>query len=473
MKRFLFISILLPMFCTLAQAQWKPAYPYPPGAGSGSSTSGFDSSFVYQYIDGKTLWDQSGTTIFPKKVGFDSTMFKIMQQNGFMRFSVGPGNSVLDSASSILGGSSNTIAAGAYGSTIGGGGSNMLSHRYSFIGGGTRNTMQGINSFIGGGDQNFVYSGSSGAIVAGQLNSIGFSSTQGFLGGGVGNYVRASYGVIGGGRANTASGDTSFVGGGGYNLASGASSVVVGGSSNTASGAHSFAMGLNSRASGAGASMAIGSSAVASSVGSMAFGTNVTASGTVAFCAGYSSSATGSNSVSIGTGTASSGTSSVALGTGTASGISSIVLGGGTASLYGEFARGRGYAEWVELLAYDTTSLATEPDTLALDGVDGIPNKLQAVIDTGTVWRFTVDVSARTLGGSGAGYSFTGTIKNVAGTVAFVGTPVASTSDEDDASWTCTVAANDTNNCLSVIVTGADGQIIRWVATIRLAQVKW
>lgn len=338
---------------------------------------------------------------------------------------------------------------------------------YGFIGGGERNTFSGnggwnvmvgglLNtsgyrySFSGGGYNNQQEAGVEvGTLVGGQGNSIAGTADYGALVGGVGNRITGLYTFLGGGRNNLASGDTSAVLYGGYNRATGASSMA-GGTSSLASGAQSVALGLNNTASGT-YSNAFGYANVASGLGSMGIGS--------------ANSVSGSFAGAIGSANVTSGTLGFAVG------------GQARASLYGSFSHAAGVfgsaagqAQAMELILRDTTSNAV-PDTLTLDGADVVGN-LYAVLDTGTVWKFTVEISARTQGGSGAGYEFHGVIKNIAGVVTFIGSPSVDIW-EDVSAWDCTVVADDGNDALGVIVTGAEGAIIRWVATMRLTQVKW
>ena len=293
-----------------------------------------------------------------------------------------------------------------------------------------------------------------------------------------------------GGTNNAATGDSSWVGGGGYNQATGLSSVVGGGTGNVAAADHSVIPGGLSNvippgspgraviAGGSGNSMS--GNSVTSSVISGGSGNTLITGSTYGVIGGGSVNKIDWSASSVISGGA--GNVIGDLGAGIQASAASIPGGtlakvrhyGGFAHASGSFTTTAGTAQVVELIARDTTSLA-ENDTLYLDGTE-LPLTglgLQAVIDTGTVWKFTVDVAARTKDGRGAGYHFRGTIKNITGTVSFIGTPVKDTPDEDAAGWDCNVAANDTHNALSIIVTGEDGAIIRWVATIRLTQVRW
>lgn len=61
-------------------------------------------------------------------------------------------------------------------------------------------------------------------------------------------------------------------------------------------------------------------------------------------------------------------------------------------------------------------------------------------------------------------WEFDALIKNVAGNVSFVGTPIVTDlmSDSGTEAWTLSIAADDTNNAFAVTVTGASGRTIDW-----------
>jgi hypothetical protein len=86
---------------------------------------------------------------------------------------------------------------------------------------------------------------------------------------------------------------------------------------------------------------------------------------------------------------------------------------------------------------------------------------------------FDILVTASSDGGQSAGYHIQGVIENVGGTTAFVGTPSVVTLGEDDTSWDVDVLDDNGSDALVIEVTGAAGVDIRWVATVRTAEVSW
>lgn len=78
----------------------------------------------------------------------------------------------------------------------------------------------------------------------------------------------------------------------------------------------------------------------------------------------------------------------------------------------------------------------------------------------------------RTAAGESAGYHIRGVVENVGGTVGFIGTPAVTTLSEEGSAWNVRAVANDTYDALFIQVQG-NGETIRWVATVRTAEVSW
>ena len=128
-------------------------------------------------------------------------------------------------APNIIGGfSGNTVTAGAFGATIGGGGGALLINEVR-------------NSFctVGGGRDNIA-----GALLAGEDDAT--------VSGGRNNTASSNNATVGGGFTNTASGIFATVGGGDTNTASGSGSTIPGGEENAALGDYSFAAGRRAKA---------------------------------------------------------------------------------------------------------------------------------------------------------------------------------------------------------------------------------
>jgi hypothetical protein len=132
-------------------------------------------------------------------------------------------------------GGGNGNTASAYVATVSGGGSNIASADGATVGGGMNNNSSGGQATIGGGAYNTA-SGYATTIGGGFNNTAsGYVAT---IGGGAGNLITATaaYGTIGGGQSNTASGSNATIGGGSSNTANAWYATVGGGYGNTASG---------------------------------------------------------------------------------------------------------------------------------------------------------------------------------------------------------------------------------------------
>ncbi len=86
---------------------------------------------------------------------------------------------------------------------------------------------------------------------------------------------------------------------------------------------------------------------------------------------------------------------------------------------------------------------------------------------------FRILVVARSSSHASAGYHIRGVVENTGGATAFVGTPAVTPLGEEVAAWNVAVEADDTHDGLVIKVTGAAGTTIRWVATVRTAEVAW
>lgn len=349
----------------------------------------------------------------------------------------GKNNEVTDSGGAIGGGSSNLAGddSGATDdnsyATVAGGYGNEAKRAYSAIGGGFSNDALGRHSTIGGGSFNDA-DGNDSTIGGGTRNEAnGHSST---IGGGTENDANGTWTAIAGGNFNAAAGLAASVGGGNHNNAAGDYSAVGGGDRNNASATHSsIAGGDQNAASGA-----------HSSIGG-----------------GEANTASGAHSV-IGGGNSN-----------TATGDFSTVPGGrnAKASSPGQmaYANGRfaadGDAQTSVFLLRGTTNSST-PTRLGLNGWStGLP------LPIGATWVFDILVTARNDFQYSAGYRITGVVENVSGTTSFVGTPNITVLGEDISSWSASPYLDDTDDTLSVQVEGSSGNIIRWVAVVRTAEV--
>lgn len=141
------------------------------------------------------------------------------------------------------------------------------------------------------------------------------------------------------------------------------------------------------------------------------------------------------------------------------------VIGGFTVSS-GNFSSAGDARAGLYVLRGVTTS--SRPLELSLDGAG---KKL--VLPNDTTWAFIVQVAARRSDSDdeSASYKIEGCIDNNTTKTALVGSPMTILMAEDNTSWKVDVSADDTNDALSIRVTGEDGKNIRWVAFVHTAEV--
>ncbi len=308
-------------------------------------------------------------------------------------------------------------------------------------------------NIIGGYSGNSVAAGKYGATIGGGGES-GFP-----------NRATANYGTVGGGRGNTASGQGATVGGGSNNIASDYSATIGGGGSNTASNnSATIGGGEDNTASGYGATVGGGWNNTASGLGTVTIsgGQQNTASGESATIGGGGSNTASGQSATVGGGVLN-----------TASGYAATVPGGygAHASLYGQMAYASGDfvrpgdAQAALYVMRNQTYGSGIWEDLYLDG----SSLLLTIAPTRTL-TFDILVVGRSDAGESAGYYIWGVAENVGGTTTVWWTTMSL--HEDDAAWDARAAADDTNDALLIQVMG-NGEPIRWVATVRTAEVAW
>ena len=297
------------------------------GAFYGSSFIGGD--FVGNFIgNGSGLTDvwqtggNSGTTAGVNFVGTTDNQPLELHANGQRILVLQPDTTTNVSPNFIAGSSSNAIAPGVIGATIGGGGAvsyggqsglNQILGNYNTIGGGVGNTTgstnfntaeatiaggalntaSGITAAIGGGARNLAYNnnatiagglqnranyhsfvgsgydnsadGTDGMIGGGDNNDIPTNTYNATIGGGYGNIAGGNYSIIGGGLNNTIQTNLYFAAiGGGYG-----NTIQIGSSQATIGGGYGNTIQINANESviAGGLQNIIGSNAVASTIG--------------------------------------------------------------------------------------------------------------------------------------------------------------------------------------------------------------
>ena len=149
-----------------------------------------------------------------------------------------PASDGTDQSPNVIGGTAdNSVTAGAFAATIGGGGRGTPSDPAS------ANRVTDNQGTVGGGANN--QAGDGAGTVA--------DRTLATVGGGSNNSATGQSATVGGGFSGIASGNRATVGGGNSNIASGDRATVPGGSSNTAQGNFSLAAGRDAQANHPGA----------------------------------------------------------------------------------------------------------------------------------------------------------------------------------------------------------------------------
>ena len=262
----------------------------------------------------------------------------------------------------------------------------------------------------------------------------------------------------------------------------------VGIAARVASGAYSFVTGQGSVASGDTAA-AIGYANQSTGSYSLTAGFGNTATNTSSVSLGYQNGCSGLVATALGQGNTSSNDRSYAVGFGnTASGICSGALGesntasgshalalcnrslanryGQTSQAAGQFAAVGDAQNCQFVLRNKTTNnVAT---TLFLDGASA-----RLTIASGRILSGTLNIlGSRSDGVTVARYLRQFALKNVAGTTSLVGT--VNTLGTDEASGTSiSVTADDTNDALSIQVTGITAETWRWVAYVNAIEIAY
>jgi hypothetical protein len=144
---------------------------------------------------------------------------------------------------------------------------------------------------------------------------------------------------------------------------------------------------------------------------------------------------------------------------------------GAAATLYGQMAYAsgqfvnRGDAQASLYVMRTTTTSASVWQNLTLNGA----GTLLTIPPTRTL-AFDILVVGRSDAGESAGYYIWGVAENVGGTTTVWATTILL--HEDDANWNAQAIADDAYDAMVVQVMG-NGETIRWVATVRTAEVAW
>lgn len=304
-------------------------------------------------------------------------------------------------------------------------------------------------NFIGGHSDNQALPGVYGATVGGGGES-GYGNlvtdNYGTIGGGADNLAGdyqgttddAGYATIAGGFDNQSSNTGASVGGGGGNCASGFVSTIGGGLENDAGGyIATIGGGQGNDAIGMYATIGGGQGNVASSsYAAIGGGQGNVASGSYATVPGGLQAAARHH--------------------------------GELAYASGGFAGTPGTAQ-TSLYVLRGTTWGNQWQNLWLGG-----SGQNITAPPGRTMAFDILIVGREdTNGQSAGYEVRGVIENVNGTTRLLAPALVTVLGEDDAGWSVNVDADDLGDALYIRVLGNTDDYIRWVATVRTAEVQW
>jgi hypothetical protein len=225
------------------------------------------------------------------------------------------------------------------------------------------------------------------------------------------------------------------------------SSSVALGVNTFCDGNQSFAMGLNSIANGH-QSMSVGFNSLAAGEGSIALGYSSSAYSQGSTCIGYNSSASGQGSIALGYRASTSRQGQLAVANGGFGGV-------------------KGTAQSSIIVQYVSTSGNT-PTNMDAEG-----KGYTMLLENETVYNIVIQVAAKseTATTDNAIWNFRSAIRrrNTAATTQIISNNRFA--DLVPAGWDCNISADTTNGALNIVVTGAAGHDIRWVATIYATEV--
>lgn len=218
---------------------------------------------------------------------------------------------------------------------------------------------------------------------------------------------------------------------------------------------------------------------VASGANSIAIGRRNTASGSTAIAIGNTNNVT-ANATAIGGNNTVSGANAIALGFShnNSASFGTTIGSSALSNRMGMMAHAAGVfssAGEVQREEYVLRARTLTGATFDLTVNNNTPDATNTIaIESDSTYAFWGMVVARRedADNESAAYEIKGVIDNNAGTTAFVGTPTLTILAEDNPAWDVAIIADDTNDALSIRVTGVAGQIIRWSGSVRLIKIK-
>jgi hypothetical protein len=454
-------------YTTLSPRQELTATPYAiyaqnaPWGGLADVPAGFADG-IDNVGSGWELSGNSGTNPTSNFLGTTDNQALELRVNNTRSLRLEPGNSP-----NLIGGyAGNNVASGVVGATIAGGGNPTAGH----------NSVSADYAAVGGGENNQVSTDADYAVIGGGLanTASGHTST---IGGGNTNTTIGDGSTVAGGDNNTATGSYAAIGGGDNNSSTGEHTTIAGGDNNTAGGQYATIGGGQENSTGDQLAT-IGGGHNNTADGQMAViggGTDNSASGEGTTISGGRFNIAASEYVSIGGGrqnTATAPYSTIGGGNFNEAQSAYSTIGGGIGAgttVYGQMAYASGaftsYGDaQASLYVMRGTSSDTNWHNLRPDGATQwltVPNGKTIVVDGLVVGRSDA--------GESAGYSVSVIIEDGSRSV---GTPSVVPLGEDDTDWDVRFQIISGQGILFLQAKG-NGENIRWVATLRAAEVAW
>ena len=146
---------------------------------------------------------------------------------------------------------------------------------------------------------------------------------------------------------------------------------------------------------------------------------------------------------------------------------SNDITGTGNINVEGIVTQGSANYYTKQYVLHGTTTNATETEILTITDFARIG------VPTDSTMLYEISVAARRTDATGesASWHLKGCADNFSGTVADVGNVYEIAVAQDDVSWAVDVQADDSNNAINVLVTGAAGKTVRWTAIVKTIEV--
>ena len=146
---------------------------------------------------------------------------------------------------------------------------------------------------------------------------------------------------------------------------------------------------------------------------------------------------------------------------------SNDITGTGNINVEGIVTQGSANYYTKQYVLHGTTTNATETEIFTITDFARIG------VTTDSTMLYEISIAARRTDATGesASWHLKGCVDNFSGTVADVGNVYEIAVAQDDVSWAVDVQADDSNNALNVLVTGAAGKTVRWTAIVKTIEV--